>query len=125
MLIVFSDQCGIVHKFMPTGTTVNAAIYVQVLTHMQNHVMHMQQAIAKNWKLHHDNARCVTVQLRQMLAKFGMVTLPCPRPSPIQPRPGFFLSPRMKRELKGYRFDSIKAVQAATTKAFNSVPAGF
>ena len=28
----------------------------------------------------------------------------------------------MKRELKGHRFDSIEAVQAATTKALNSIP---
>ena len=39
----------------------------------------------------------------------------------IRPRPGFFLFPRMKRELKGYRFDSIEAVQAATTKALDSI----
>ena len=36
--------------------------------------------------------------------------------------PDFFLFPRMKRELKGNRFDSIEAVQAATTKALNSIP---
>ena len=28
----------------------------------------------------------------------------------------------MKRELKGHRFDSIEEVQAATTKALNSIP---
>ena len=28
----------------------------------------------------------------------------------------------MKRELKGHRFDSIEAVQAARTKALNSIP---
>ena len=28
----------------------------------------------------------------------------------------------MKKELKGHRFDSIEAVQAATTKALNSIP---
>ena len=28
----------------------------------------------------------------------------------------------MKRELKGHRFDYIEAVQAATTKALNSIP---
>jgi hypothetical protein len=28
----------------------------------------------------------------------------------------------MKRELKGHRFDSIKTVQAATTKALHSIP---
>ena len=36
--------------------------------------------------------------------------------------PDFCLFPRMKRELKGYRFDSIEAVQTATTKALNSMP---
>jgi hypothetical protein len=36
--------------------------------------------------------------------------------------PDFFLFLQMKRELKGHRFDSIEAVQAATTKALNSTP---
>ena len=28
----------------------------------------------------------------------------------------------MKKELKGHRFDSIETIQAATTKAFKSIP---
>ena len=40
----------------------------------------------------------------------------------IRPRRGFFLFAEMKRELKGHWFDSIEAVQAATTKALNSIP---
>ncbi|CAH1970742.1 unnamed protein product [Acanthoscelides obtectus] len=34
----------------------------------------------------------------------------------------FFLFPRIKRVLKGDRFGSIEAVQAATTKTLNSIP---
>ena len=45
---------------------------------------------------------------------------------PLEPMlrwpPDFFLLPRKKSELKGHRFDSIKAVQAATTKVLNSIP---
>ena len=32
------------------------------------------------------------------------------------------LTSEIKRELKGHRFDSIEAVQVATTKALNSIP---
>ena len=35
---------------------------------------------------------------------------------------GFLLFLPMKRDLKGHRFDSIEAVQTATTKALNSIP---
>jgi len=39
MLVCFFDQKGIVHKeFVPTGQTVNAAFYVEVLKHLQENV---------------------------------------------------------------------------------------
>ena len=42
--------------------------------------------------------------------------------SPDLAPPDFFLFPQMKRALKGHQLDSIEAVQAATTKALNSIP---
>ena len=48
----FFVRRGIVHKeFVPTGTTINAAINVQALTRLRNRVTRMRPAIAKNWKL--------------------------------------------------------------------------
>jgi hypothetical protein len=58
-------------EFEPTGMTVNAAFYMQVLTCLQNRIMRVQPAIATNWKLHHDNMPCHgEVVVWQLLAKF-------------------------------------------------------
>nr|XP_012151353.1 PREDICTED: putative uncharacterized protein FLJ37770 [Megachile rotundata] len=124
MLITFFDRRDIVYKeFVPTGMNVNAAFYVQVLTRLQNRVTRIRPAIARNWALHHDNAPCHgAIVVQQLLTKFDVATLPHPPYSPDLAPPDFFLFPRIKRELKGHRFDSIEAIQAGTTKALNSIP---
>ena len=60
--------------------------------------------------------------MQQLLAKFGVTTLPHTPYNPDLAPPDFFLFPRVKRELKGHRFDCIEAVQVATTKALSSIP---
>jgi len=36
--------------------------------------------------------------------------------------PDFFFFPKTKRQLQGHRFASVEAVQAAATRALNSIP---
>lgn len=124
MLIVFFDRRGIVHKeFVPPEKTVNGAFYSEVLTRLRNRITRARPALAKSWKLHHDNAPCHgAIVVRQLLAKFGVATLPHPPYSPDLAPPDFFLFPRIKRELKGRRFDTIEKCQAAATTALNRIP---
>jgi len=62
--------------------------------------------------------------VRDLLAKFGVATLPQPPYSPdFDLAPAyFFLFPKIKRQLKGHRFASVEAVQAAATRTLNSIP---
>ncbi|PNF36801.1 hypothetical protein B7P43_G09634 [Cryptotermes secundus] len=124
MLIVVFDVKGVVHKeFLPQGQTVNAPYYVNVLQGLRKRVIRVRKDITANWRLHHDNApRHTSLLVREFLAKHHVVTLPQPPYSPDLVPADFFLFPRIKTALKGRRFESIQAIQAAVTTALNEVP---
>ena len=72
--------------------------------------LHIQGSFNKY--LDHDNVLCHRlIVVRQLLAKFGMATLPRPSYSPDLAPP----------DTKIHWFCSIKAIQAVTTKALNSI----
>lgn len=123
MLIVFFDAQGVVHKeFVPTGQTVNGKFYAEVLERLRIRVRRVRREIADTWMLHHDNAPSHTsLIVRETLAKHNVATLPQPPYSPDLAPPDFFLFPRIKRSLKGHRFGTIEAVQAASTGCLNSL----
>jgi hypothetical protein len=56
MLVAFFDDEGTVHlEFVPTGTSVTAAFYVDVLTRLRKIVRRKRPQKWKNdWGLHHD-----------------------------------------------------------------------
>jgi hypothetical protein len=56
------------------------------------------------------------------MAKHHVTTLPQPPYSPDLAPADIFLFPRVKTALKGCRFESIQAIQAAVTTALNEVP---
>ena len=124
-LIIFFDSRGIVHKeFVPPGSTVNAAFYKEVLLRLKNRVARVRPDLVNNWTLHHDNAPAHTAFLcTSALAKMGVPVLPHPPYSPDLSPPDFFLFPRLKRKLKGRRFDSIEAIQKTVTAELNAIPA--
>lgn len=60
-LIAFFDIKGLVHhEFVPHGTTINAKFYVQVLKRLKQRVHCVRPDIARDWKLHYDNATAHT-----------------------------------------------------------------
>lgn len=105
MLISFFDRRNIIHKeFLSTEMTVNAAFYTQALIPLQNHVTAARLAVAKSWKLRHDNVLCHgAIVIQHLLAKIGMATSPhtlyCPNLVPLD----FFLFTRIKRSLKEHQ----------------------
>ncbi|UYV73033.1 hypothetical protein LAZ67_10001617 [Cordylochernes scorpioides] len=109
MLIVFFDKRGLNHKeFVPQGKTVNAEFYKEVLRRLHKAVKRKRQDLAQRWRLHHDNAPAHKL-------------LPQPPYSPDMSPPDFFLFPKVKRCLKGHRFDDIPNIQRAVTKALTGI----
>ncbi|GAB1859743.1 Mariner Mos1 transposase [Camponotus japonicus] len=79
--------------------------------------------IVDRWRLHHDNAPAHTALLvKDFLAKKNVATLPHPPYSPDLSPPDFFLFPKMKRILKGQRFESVPEIQATVTRVLKDIP---
>ncbi|UYV82399.1 WDR20 [Cordylochernes scorpioides] len=108
MLIVFFDKRGLSHKeFVPQGKTVNAEFYKEVLRRLHKAVKRKRQDLEQRWRLHHDNASAHTAFL--------------PPYSPDMSPSDLFLFPKVKRCLKGHRFDDIPNIQPAVTKALTGI----
>jgi histone-lysine N-methyltransferase SETMAR len=72
---------------------------------------------ANSWLLLHDNApsHCV-LNVKKSLAKKAITTIEHPLYLPDLAPADYFSFPRMKRALKGQRFDDIKAIQEGVTR---------
>jgi transposase len=72
---------------------------------------------ARNWQLHHDNAPAHSSHLIQgFLAKHGIPYSPDMAPY------DFWLFPRLKRLLKGSRFDSREDIIQNATAQLHTIP---
>jgi transposase len=100
MLVAIFDDEGIVHhEFVPTGTSVTAAFYLDVLTRLRKSVRRKRPQKWKNdWALHHDNAPSHTAMaVQQFLAKNNILIVPRPSYSPDLAPSDFWLFPMLKR----------------------------
>ena len=71
----------------------------------------------------HDNARPHTaLSVPRFLTKHNVTVLPHPPYSPDLSPCDFFLFPRLKKRLKGWRHENIEAIQAASTMELTSIP---
>ncbi|XP_039314693.1 protein GVQW3-like [Solenopsis invicta] len=124
MLIVFFDVRGIVHhEFVPTGTTVNAAFYLEVLKKLKKRVTRCRSDIKNAWKLHHDNAPSHSAfVVNDFLAKTHTPLVSQPPYSPDLAPADFFLFPRLKQGLKGKHWGTITNIQAHVTSALKDIP---
>ncbi|XP_046396633.1 histone-lysine N-methyltransferase SETMAR-like [Ischnura elegans] len=124
MLIAFFDAKGMIHKeFVPAGQTVNGQYYAGVIRRLKDRVHRVRPEKKNDWVLHHDNApvhTCLTVT--EVLARNNVATLPQPPYSPDVAPSDFFLFPRMMKDLKGKRFGTVQAVEAASTRVLNNIP---
>ena len=74
------------------------------------------------WLLHHDNAPAHTaLSVLQFLTKKFMTTASHTPYSPDLATCDFFLFPRMKRNLKGKRFQNVEEVREKTTEALKAI----
>lgn len=125
MIIVFFDVRGIVHReFVPPGETVNQKFYLDVLRRLREDVRRKRPELwqAGDWFLHHDNAPAHTaLRVTHYLTSQGWSVVPHPPYSPDLAPCDFFLFPRMKKSLKGKRFDDVEAVKRASQRALDSI----
>ncbi|UYV64539.1 hypothetical protein LAZ67_3001141 [Cordylochernes scorpioides] len=125
LLITFFDVKGLVHfEFVSEGQTINQHYYIDVLKRLREAVRQKrpEKWHRKNWLLHHDNARPHTaVTVRLYLAKHGIALLPQPPCSPDLAPNDFFLYPKIKKVLKGRRFDSIPEIKGNTKNILRSL----
>ena len=124
MLIYFFDQEGIVHReFVPSGMTVNADFYCDVLRRLRENVRRKRPQKLQNQKLiiHHDNApahRSFKVSLF-----FGQEQHANGPPySPDRTPCDFFFFPKLKLRMKGRRFNNIEEIQEESQRVLDTIP---
>ena len=126
MLIVFFDVHGIVHlEFLAQGQTINQNVYKDVLRRLMRSVKEKRRELweTKSWLLHHDNAPAHNASsIRQFLAENNIAVLEQPPYSPNLAPCDFFLFPKLKRVIRGTRFQDSKAITTAVTKELGAIP---
>ena len=76
-----------------------------------------------SWFLHHDNAPSHTALVpRDYFTKNSTHIVPQPQYSPDLVPCDFWLFPKLKRPLRGHRFDTIQEIQAELKKALKAIP---
>uniref|UniRef100_A0AAG5DU69 Tc1-like transposase DDE domain-containing protein n=1 Tax=Anopheles atroparvus TaxID=41427 RepID=A0AAG5DU69_ANOAO len=77
-----------------------------------------------SWFLHHDNAPSHTaIVLREFFATTGTHIVLQPPYSPDLAPADFWLFNKLKRPLRGHRFDTIEEIEAAATAELKDIPA--
>ena len=120
MLLAFFDYEGIVHhEYVPDGQTINKALYLEVLRRLRESVRRKRPEKWQDgdWILHHDNAPAHTSHLvQQFLAKHGTAQLQQPPYLPDLAPCDFFVFSRLKKVLKGHRFEAMEDIKRNSTK---------
>lgn len=126
MLTVFFDYRGVVHyEFLPPGQTVNKEYYLSVMRSLRNSIRQKRPDLWRDnsWFLHHDNAPSHTaLVLREFFAKNSTHIVPQPPYSPDLAPCDFWLFSKLKRPLRGHRFETIEQIQAAAKKELKAIP---
>ena len=121
----FFNSEGIVHhEYTPDSQTINKEFYMEVLQSLRLSVRQKQPEKWRdgNWILHHNNAPAHTSHLvQQFLAKHGTAQLRQPPYSPDLTPCDFFLFPRLKKVMKGHRFEAMEDPKRNSTKTLLNI----
>jgi len=124
-LICFFDQEGIVHwEFVPPGMTVNADFYCDVLRRLCENVWRKRPQKLQNQNLiiRRDNALAHrSFKVSQFLTKNNMTVIPHPPYSPDLAPCDFFLSPKLRLQMKGRTFDTIEEIQEESQQVLDTI----
>lgn len=126
MLTVFFDCRGVVHsEFLPPGQTVNKEYYLGVMRRLREGIRKKRPDLwqQNSWLLHHDNASPHTAFIiRDHFVKNSTHIVPQPPYSPDLAPCDFWLFNKLKRPLRGYRFDSIEMIKAESLRVLKAIP---
>ncbi|UYV74927.1 SEC23A, partial [Cordylochernes scorpioides] len=126
MLTVFFDYQGIVHhEFQQQGSTITADSYLGVLRRLREAIRKKRQELwrSKLWILHHDNASAHTaLKISKFLQDHSTSVFPQPPYSPDLAPCDFFLFGKLKKKLKGRKFQSIEEIKVESKKAMKAIP---
>ncbi|CAK1594867.1 unnamed protein product [Parnassius mnemosyne] len=126
MLTVFFDHRGVVQsEFLQTGQAVNKEYYLSVMRRLSEAIRKKRPELwADNfWFLHHDNAPSHTALiLREFFAKNSTNIVPQAPYSPDLAPCDFWLFRKLKRPLRGNRFESIGDIKRESLRALKAIP---
>ncbi|UYV82817.1 hypothetical protein LAZ67_22000970 [Cordylochernes scorpioides] len=127
MLTEFFDYQGIIlHEFQQQGSTITADSYLGVLRRLREVIRQKQPELwrSKSWILHHDNALAHTaLKISKFLQDYSTSVFPQPPYSPDLAPSDFFLFGKLKKKLKGRKFQSIEEIKVESKKAMKAIPA--
>jgi len=126
MSLAFFDSEDIVHhEYTTNRQTIKKEFYVEVLRRLRESVHRKRPEKWRdgNWILHHNDAPAHTSHLvQQFLAKHGTTQLQQLPYSPDLAPCDFFLFPRLKKVLKGHRFEATEDIKRNLTKTLLHIP---
>ena len=99
-------------------------MYLDILKRLRDAIRRKrpERWLKKDWILLHDNARPhKAIRVAQYLAKHNIPELEHPPYSPDISPCDFFLFPRLKKVLKGMRFEDVSAIKTKTTEILKTI----
>ena len=116
MSTIFWDSKGVIHiDYLPHGTTMNGKYYANLLKQVRQSIKEKRRGkIRRGIMLHQDNAQVHTSRVAMdAVRECGYELLPHPPYSPDLAPSDFHLFPRLKKHLRGRRFDDDGELTAA------------
>ena len=126
MLITFFDVHGIIHaEFLPQGKTINQQVYKNILRRLMRSVREKRKELweTRSWLPYHDNAPAHNaLRIWEFLAKTNIAALEQPLYFPDLAPYDFFLFLKLKKVVKGTRFQDSEAIKTAVTRELRTIP---
>ncbi len=128
MVAVFWDAQGIIHReFVPRGDTMDSPMYRQILRNLRESVRRKRPALWRNRRtqfwLQHDGAGPHRAQIMLDYYRDNNIQLvPHPPYSPDITPLDFFLFARLKRHMRGRRFQDLDILRQTIDQELGSIP---
>jgi histone-lysine N-methyltransferase SETMAR len=123
--LLFDIRVIIHFEFVPEGTAVNQAFYVEGLKRLIDAVRRKRREFWRDRSLilHHDNAPAhCSLRVSQFLAGKGISAMDHPPYSPELAQADFWLFPKLKSVLKGKRFSDVEDIKSSVKKILTDIP---